>query len=394
MAGNVARRPDGRYRARYRDVRGKEHSRHFKRKADAVRWLAAAETARGRGEWVDPSLGKVRIGEWAPVWLATQVQLKASTRARYELALRRHILPTWERVQLSAVAFGDVGTWVQGLTAVGLAPATVRYAYRVFSLMLAHAVHDGRLPRNPAAGVRLPRLVRHEPVFLDHGQVAKLAQAVGEYGLFVRFLAYTGLRWGEATALRVHRLDLERRRVHVVAAVSSVGGKLVEGAPKSHRHRSVPLPRFLAAELVPHVEGLKPDGLVFTAAAGGPLRSANFRQRVWLPAVKSLGLPALRVHDLRHTAASLAVGSGANVKAVQQMLGHASAAMTLDVYAGLFSDDLDSVADRLDEAVRGADADFLRTSGRSEAPEVTESDASSGTDEDEDGPDGTAALAS
>lgn len=394
MAGSVARRPDGRWRARYRDVRGKEHARHFTRKADAVRWLASVEVAKGRGEWVDPSLGKVRVGEWAPTWLATQVQLKPSTRARYELALRRHILPTWERVPLSAVAFGDVGTWVQGLTAAGLSPATVRYAYRVLSLVLAHAVQDGRIPRNPAAGVRLPRLVRHEPVFLDHGQVAALAAAVGEYGLFVRFLAYTGLRWGEATALRVHRLDLDRRRVHVVTAVASVRGKLVEGTPKSHRHRSVPLPRFLVGELVEHVEGLAVDALVFTAAGGGPLRSSNFRQRVWLPAAKSIGLPTLRVHDLRHTAASLAVGSGANVKAVQQMLGHASAAMTLDVYAGLFADDLDSVADRLDAAARQADADFSRTTdapngvdGQADEPESAEGD-------DDNGPDGVPALAS
>ncbi|WP_207229854.1 hypothetical protein [Krasilnikovia cinnamomea] len=85
---------------------------------------------------------------------------------------------------------------MQRLTASGPAPAAVRYAHRVLSLVLAQAVRDGRMPRNPADGVRRPRLVREEPVFLDHDQVAALAEACGRYAVLVRFLAYTGLRWG------------------------------------------------------------------------------------------------------------------------------------------------------------------------------------------------------
>jgi len=110
--------------------------------------------------------------------------------------------------------------------------------------------------------------------------------------------------------------------------------------------------------------GKAADDLVFTAPGGGVLRNTNFRSRVFDRAKKELALPGLRVHDLRHTAASLAIASGANVKAVQSMLGHASAAMTLDVYAGLFTDDMDAVAERLDAAAslaRAARADSLRT---------------------------------
>jgi integrase len=91
------------------------------------------------------------------------------------------------------------------------------------------------------------------------------------------------------------------------------------------------------------------------------MRNHNFRSRVFVPAAQQIGLPGLTPHDLRHTAASLAVQAGANVKAVQRMLGHASAAMTLDVYAGLFNDDLDAIADRLDAAAALARADYLRT---------------------------------
>jgi integrase len=90
---------------------------------------------------------------------------------------------------------------------------------------------------------------------------------------------------------------------------------------------------------------------VFTAPTGGPLRLRNLRSRVFEPACQEAGLSNLTPHDLRHTAASLAIAAGAQVKAVQRMLGHASAAMTLDVYAGLFEDDLDALADALDGVV-------------------------------------------
>jgi integrase len=182
----------------------------------------------------------------------------------------------------------------------------------------------------------------------------------------VRVLAYTGLRWGEATALRVGRLDLFRRRLHVVTAFAEVPGKLVEGTPKNHQVRWVPLPRFLVDELARHVAGLGPDELVFRSPKDGSLRNSNFRDRFFDKAVTACGLDGLTPHDLRHTAASLAVAAGTNVKAVQRMLGHASAAMTLDVYAGLFGDDLDAVAERLDQAVCGRVADQVRTTGTGE----------------------------
>jgi Phage integrase, N-terminal SAM-like domain len=150
MAGNVQRRPDGKWRARYRDANHREHARHFARKRDAERWLASQEVAIARGEWVDPTLSKITIGEWLPQWLARQVQLKPTTMVRYEVALRRQILPRWEFVPLGRITHSDVSSWVHSLTDEGLAPATVRYAHRVLSLALTAAVRDGRLVRNVA----------------------------------------------------------------------------------------------------------------------------------------------------------------------------------------------------------------------------------------------------
>lgn len=209
--------------------------------------------------------------------------------------------------------------------------------------------------------VRLPRVLRQEQNFLTHGQVARLVAAAGPFGLHVRFLAYTGLRWGEFAALRVKHFDLIRRRVIISESASEVQGVMAFGPTKTHQRRTVVLPRMLVDALAQQVEGKGEDDLVFPAPGGGVLRNSNFRHRVLTPAARAAGLDGLSPHDLRHTAASLAIAAGANVKVVQQMLGHASAAMTLDVYAGLFGDDLDAVADSLDAAARRSGADILRT---------------------------------
>lgn len=182
-------------------------------------------------------------------------------------------------------------------------------------------------------------------------------------------LAYTGLRWGEAAGLRVRDLDLLRKRATIYENAVKVGGEIVVGTLKNHKHRSVPLPKFLVAELARACEGKGPDDLLWPSAKGGHMGPPSSHDS-WLSgavarcqvaaekAREAEGskpttppFPRVTAHDLRHTAASLAISAGANVKAVQKMLGHKSAAMTLDVYADLFDDDLADVAKRLDENV-------------------------------------------
>ena len=152
--------------------------------------------------------------------------------------------------------------------------------------------------------------------------------------------------------------------VNVSRSVTESGG-LQWSTPKTHERRSVPFPAVLLDELAALMVGKDRDSLVFTDLRGGVLRNSNWRARVFRPAVEKCQIsdnafPSITPHDLRHTAASLAISAGANVKAVQRMLGHTRASMTLDVYADLFDEDLDGVADRLDTAIR-ATADQLRT---------------------------------
>ncbi|WP_327289470.1 tyrosine-type recombinase/integrase [Streptomyces sp. NBC_01198] len=146
-------------------------------------------------------------------------------------------------------------------------------------------------------------------------------------------------------------MDLGARRAHVVRACVDEKGVLHLDTPKNHEQRSVPLPRFLLDELAARIDGRRPDLLLFTAPQGGPLRISNFRGRFFDPAVRAAGLGHLHLtpHKLRHTAASLAIASGADVNVIQTMLGHKSATLTLDVYGHLFPDRLDEVSDKMDE---------------------------------------------
>ena len=236
-----------------------------------------------------PGRSRITVGEWSRRWLDTKVDLKPSTRARYAGLLRVNVLPHWRDVRLADVTHEGVAAWVAELSASGLAAATVRQAHRVLSLTFSLAVRDGRLARNPADHVPLPRAVKNEKVFLTVDQVEDLANAAGDYQLVILFLAYTGVRFGELAALRVRRLDLMRRRAEIVEAVAEVGGHPVFSTPKSHQVRSVPIPRFLVDELARHVAGRAPDEFVFTSPRGGLLRLQNFRHTVFDRATQECG---------------------------------------------------------------------------------------------------------
>lgn len=351
MAQVVRVSESGRWQARWRDPAGRQRKKNFDRRVDAQRWLDQNLAEMHRGQYIDPAGSRLVVGPIAEEWAAGLVHLKPSTAARYRGIVSHHVLPTWGTWKLGAIGRRDVELWIASLVQRGLRPSSVRQIHRVFSLILDTAVANDRIGRNPATGVKRPRVTADEPVFLTSAQVGRLAAAASPNGLPILVLAFTGLRFGELAALRVRRVDLVRGRLQVAESVTEVHGRLEWTTPKSHQTRSVPVPRTLLDRIAVVIDGRSPDDLVFTAPRGGALRGRNWRTQVFDPARREAGLGHITPHDLRHTAASLAIGSGANVKAVQRMLGHASAAMTLDVYAGLFGDDLDAVGTALDQHV-------------------------------------------
>lgn len=343
-----------RYRARYRtpDMAQRER-KGFTSKTAAREFLTTVEASKIQGAYIDAAAGRQTLGELGGRWLANQTQLKPSSYATAETAWRVHVAPRWAITQVGKIRHSDVQAWVTQLSN-SLGASSVIRAHGVLASILDVELADRHIPSNPARKINLPRKVRRKHPYLTHGRVEALAIESGQYGPLVRFLSYTGLRWGEATALRVRDLSFLRRRVGIVENAVRVNGRIVVGTPKTHHARSVPWPDFLTVELAQLCEDKDRDALVFGNGLSHLAQSTSgtgwFSAAIRRVQVSDPEFPILTPHDLRHTAASLAIAAGANVKAVQRMLGHASAAMTLDVYADLFDDDLDAVAVSLSAA--------------------------------------------
>lgn len=346
-----------RYRVRYTKPDGaRTEKRGFTRRSDAQLFLSSVTVSTALGEYIDPALSKLPVGYVADAWLRSKrpPMLKASSYAPLEQAWRTHVAPLWAHRELSSIQRSDVQSWVSDLASRRSRTVVLR-SLGVLAGILDVAVDDHRLRTNPARHVRnLPARSSLKPrVYLSHAQVNTLA-VCSAHPVVVFVLAYTGLRWGEATALRVRNVNRLRRRFTVEENAVMVGYEVHIGTPKSHRRRSVPYPERLAPLIDLACSGKERDGLLF---GDGVTHMRNAGEHGWfMTAVRRAqavdpSIPRLTPHDLRHTAASLAISAGANAKAVQRMLGHASAAMTLDTYADLFEDDLDAVAMKLNEAM-------------------------------------------
>lgn len=346
------------YRIVYRRPDHKQtQERGFTRRRDAELRLAEVEVGKAKGDYVNPADAREGIASIATGWLRAREQvMKPSSYQALRGSWETHVHPRWGARAVGSVKHSEVQDWVAELSR-GRAATTVLRAHGVLAAILDVAVKDRRVSRNVARGVALPRKVPKSKPYLTHAQVDALA-AASTYPVLVLFLAYTGLRWGEATGLRVKHVDTLRRRVSVEENAVLVGGVVHVGTPKTHEARSVPYPAFLSLSIAKLCEGKRREDLLFGDGVTH-MRLPNSVRGWFAFAVKRVRdaddeFPRVTPHDLRHTAASLAISAGANVKAVQRMLGHASASMTLDTYADLFDDDLDGVANALEHARRAA----------------------------------------
>nr|WP_169813056.1 site-specific integrase [Nocardia niwae] len=358
-----------RWRARYVDPNGVERSRSFDTKAAAQKFLDSDVTTKVvTGTWVDPDRSGVLFEVVAEKWFATKKFRKPKTVAGYRSLLDTIVIPRWGAVPLRDIEFEDIQEWVVNLSVSGssrfegrgLSASRVIQSYQVLSQVLKFAIKAKRLPVNPAEDIDLPSMLAGERRYLTHVEVMRLALAAGRFRTMVFMLAYTGIRFGEAIALRTADVDLERRRIWVRRSATGVTGEgIVETDTKNHTTRAVPVPGTLSKDLENLLKGRRRDALVFPSHKGGYLTSTEFRW-VFDQAANDVGLAGVVPHGLRHTAASLAISAGANIKVVQRMLGHKTATLTLDLYGHLFPDDLDTVADAMDAGAIAA-ADYLRT---------------------------------
>ncbi len=338
-----------RYRVRYRTPDHRQtDKRGFKTKRDAQAFAATVEVKKLTGEFIPESAGRITVGELAPAWLERKEAMTAPSNYRMiESAWRVHVKSVWSHWQVNKIDAVHIEDWIAKMTAKGSGATTVLRAHGVLLGILNDAIKRKRLAINPAAGLDdLPEKPSRRRVYLTSDDVHRLAAEAGDHGPLVYLLAFTGVRWGEAVALRVKHVRFLRRRLLIEDNAVQLGVDHAEGRPKGKVSREVPVPTFVLDRISPLCEGKEPEDLVFSQN-GKYLPRPKSCGGWFAGAVKRAGVRKITPHDLRHTAASLAVSAGANVLALQRMLGHKSAKVTLDVYADLFDTDLDKLAESL-----------------------------------------------
>lgn len=360
---SVDKRPNGRWRARYRDDVGRQRAKHFDRKIDAQQFLARMVTDVQRGAYVDPKAGREPVVVFARRWAASQ-PWRSSSRKRMQHIIESQIGVEFEGHTLASLNRSHVRAWV-GKMSQRFAPSTVESYYRCLAAVMIAAVDDGLIVKSPCTKITLPRRessgLALVPLTVD--EVRGLAAAVpARYRAAIGAQAGLGLRQGELLGLTVDRIDFLRGTVRIDRQLVGIEGDApVFGPPKtSASNRLVPMASsvrdLLAAHLAEFGEG--PERLVFVSATGRPVGRSLYSQ-TFRTATASIGVEATS-HDLRHHCASLLIRSNCSVKAVQSFLGHATAAETLDTYGHLWPDD----EDRIRAAIDGAgefSADSLRT---------------------------------
>lgn len=317
----------------------------FDRRADAKRWEADQLAKLQTGGWIDPARGKVTFAVLAEEWQASREHLAVRSQETTRFLLDAYVLPVIGRLPIAAISAAEVERMLTAMTSRALATATRRRALSVVRLVLDYGIRDRRLGTNVARLIPLPRgKTKREPHWLRADQLGRLADAVPELGRpVVLFLGLAGCRFSEMAALTVddviqtpHGLGV---RIHRAAPQSSRTSGAIIGSTKTHQTRTVPVPAAVEGYVRRRVATAEPGAFLFPSPTGGIWTNTNFRARCrWTDVTTAVGLPGTTIHDLRHTAASLLIAAGADVKAVQVILGHATATMTMDLYGHLFSD--------------------------------------------------------
>jgi integrase len=347
--GNIRHRKDGRWEGRYYATDDTGHS--VRRSVfgatdkDVVKALRAALTARDDGK--PAPHGSQTVGSFLMTWLeGARPTIRPGTWRRYEQITRLYLVPGLGRVRLVALGPHHVAKLYRDLLAGGMTPAMVNYVHRTLRRALGQAERWKLVTSNAAAVVTPPRGERREMHTLTAEQVRRLLDVAPDRDRPLYLLAVSsGMRLGELLGLRWADVDLDRGSVAVVATLRTIPGMATAFAPPktTRSRRRVELSESVVAALSAHKVATieerwragqlwQDHDLVFPNVLGRPRNPSNII-RAFHPLLERAGLPRIRFHDLRHTAATLMLGRGVHAKLVSDMLGHASIGITLDTYS-------------------------------------------------------------
>ncbi len=329
--GSVRKLPSGRFQASYHAETEERKGRYkapqtFASRAEANAWLSGIETDMRRGGWIDPVAGTETFGKFATQWLEQRHDIRPSTHDDYLALLKKHLLPAFGGLRLSAVTPSRVRTWNSTLARTH--PARAAKAYRLLRTIMGTAVSDRLLLQNPCQVRGASTEHAPERAIPTIAEVDALSEAMPErLRLLPQLAAWCGLRRGELLGLERGDFDMLHDTVRISRAVTErAGGILVIGDPKTEAgRRVVSIPPHLVPAVESHLEdfaGPESDAVVFTNADGTRLRKRPLRYH-WVKAQKAVGV-TYNVHDLRHLGATLAATAGASTRELMRRIGHAS----------------------------------------------------------------------
>ncbi|GGT32795.1 tyrosine-type recombinase/integrase [Streptomyces purpureus] len=362
---NIQKRPNGKWRARYRDLDGKEHARHFDRKLDAQRWLDEVTASIVTGQYVDPQAGRITFEKYAKKWEESLIASEAGERIT-DNALRLHLVPALGSRAMAAIRRNDLQVLFKSLSEQ-LGPGSVRNVYDVLVRLMTAAVEDKVIASSPCRRITLPPMPDGEVTPPTVVQVEAMARVMPPYiRAAIVTLAGSGLRIGELLGLKVSDVDFKAGTIRVERQRLQ-SGKI--GPPKTAKsRRTVPVGEVVTDALLTHLAARPSKEWLFTMDEGEPLNYRRWKTE-WNGTRKALQqaeneaaeregrrpveLPHIVTHDLRHFYASALIAGGASVKQVQLVLGHASAVMTLRIYAHLWPGEEDRTRSVMDAVLCG-----------------------------------------
>jgi integrase len=342
-----------RWTAGWKNPAGKWQFKDFRTKAEAVAYEAQMASQVQKGDYANPHAGKTKLSIVYEDWKKTESRLKPKTRASYDSLWKCLVGPKWGNSQISGITKAEVKNWLnesKSSTGNKVGASRMRQSLFVLNALLNHAVEMSLINKNVLGELRsiLPKLneVPKKRTIEEH-ELEMLANECGENKLLILIAGYLGLRWAELVALTPEDFDFKNKSIQISKTMSEVNGNFQLVTTKSGHSRSVPILEFFQVELMEKVVATPAGTPVFHSAKGGYLRSSNFANRVFNPAIKKSGLPKITFHDLRHTAISHQIQGGADIVSVSKVAGHSSPATTLRIYAH----ELDRSQENIREAI-------------------------------------------
>lgn len=375
MAGQIIARGAGTWLVRVFTGRSPDGKRKYINKTihgtkkEAQNWLNKALRDHDLGIAVKPANDSLH--QFLESWLESvaKKKLRPKTFAGYREALQRYVLPVLSGRPLAKISPLEIQSLYNAMHERGLSARTIQYTNMILKQALAKAVEWRMLTFKPCQGVTLPRQQRKEMQALAPEQTARFIAAAkpDRYGVLFELAISTGMRPSEYSALKWSDLNLLTGQLSVSRSLDFLpgGGWEISDNKTAGSRRTIKLWASVTQSIREHRtrqsaereaagESWVDHDFVFTNEVGGPVNRNNLTKRNFRRVLKAAGLPEIRLYDLRHTAATTALAAGVPVKVVSEMLGHASVAITLDIYSHVLPHMQDEAAQKMESLVFGA----------------------------------------